>query len=288
MEKIAILDQRLLGESIPPAAKGPPGGTFTLLLCDLEDQIRAAAEAGYDGVGLSSYDIERYLRQNHSSEEMVSLLDKYRIPVSQISCIVEWHYEGEARKKAMEEMRRISAYASLLGCDMLDVELSPYEGNISLAKRDFGEICKMAADYGLGVALGFTGFGIQVNDIKKARIVVEEPTNGGISLDTYHFYRGGSTLKDLENFPVEKILTVHYCDAPKQWTDPKGGRDCWERSLPGEGVAPIKEITDILKSKGYSGYYTLEVLNYELWGKDPGEVARIGKKAMEDLLGENK
>ena len=188
----------------------------------------------------------------------------------------------EGRKKAFEEVRKTSLYASLLGCHVVDIGLPPHEGNISLAKRDFGEICKMAADYGLNIALEFFGFGTQVKDMKTSRIVVEEPPNGGISLDTHHFYRGGSTLKDLEAFPIEKILTAHFCDFPRQWTDPG---DCWDRPLPGEGVAPIKEIIDILKNKGYSGYYTLEVLNYELWGKDPGEVARIGKKTMEDLLG---
>ena len=53
-------------------------------------------------------------------------------------------------------------------------------------------------------------------------------------------------------------------------------------------MVPIKEIINILRNKGYSGYYTLEVLNYELWSKEPGEAARIGIKIMKDLLGENK
>jgi len=280
MVKIAIQDARLLGELIPPAER-----TFTLLLCDAEDKIRAAAEAGYDGVALIASEIERYVRQ-HSSEEMVSLLDKYQISVSEIACPVDWHYEGEGRKKAMEETRKAFSYASLFGRDVIALVVLPtHEGNISLPKRDFGEICKMAADYGLSVAFEFLGFGTYVKDIKQSRIVTEEPANGGICLDTHHFYRGGSTLEDLDDFPIEKILTAHFCDFPQQWTDPG---DCWDRPLPGKGVAPVKEIIDILRSKGYRGYYTLEVFNYELWGKDPGEVARIGKKVMEDLLGENR
>jgi len=297
MVKIGILDQRLIEELILPTEGpstqklsreiiAPAERAFTLLLCDLEDLIRAAAEAGYDGVGLSSSEIERYLGQKHSSEELVSLPDKYQIPVSEVCCIVEWNYEGKARKKAMEDARKIFSYASLLGCSVVDIGLPTHKGNLSLAKRDFGEICKTAADYGLSVALECFGFGTHIKDIKTARIVVEEPANGGINLDTYQFYRGGSTLEDLEDFPVEKILTAHFCDSPRQWTVPG---DCWDRPLPGEtGVVPIKEIINILKNKGYSGYYSVEAFNYDLCGKDPGEVARTGIKIMKDLLGKNK
>ena len=120
MVKLSILDARLLGELIPSAKR-----TFTLLLCDLEDKIRAAAEAGYDGVGLNSFDIDRYLGQKHSSEEMVSLLDKYQIPISELACPVEWHYEGEGRKKAMEEFRDTFSYASSLGCSVVTFVLPP-------------------------------------------------------------------------------------------------------------------------------------------------------------------
>jgi sugar phosphate isomerase/epimerase len=87
MVKIASGNQRLLGELIPPAKR-----TFILLLCDLEDKFRATAEAGYDGVSLILNNIERYLGQKHSSEEMVSLLDKYQIPVSEFGYTFEWHY----------------------------------------------------------------------------------------------------------------------------------------------------------------------------------------------------
>jgi hypothetical protein len=87
MVKIAIGDQRLLGELISPAKR-----PFILLLCDLEDKFRATAEAGYDRVSLILNNIERYLEQKHSSEEIVSLLDKYQIPVSEFGYTFEWHY----------------------------------------------------------------------------------------------------------------------------------------------------------------------------------------------------
>ena len=284
MMKISLVDSRGLGELIPPAERD-----FTLVECNVEDKIRAAAEAGFNGVGLNGVDINKHLSQGHSIEDIVPLLDKYGIPVSEIAFSAEFKYsQGEIREKVFEGARKTFSYASLLGCNVIIIGAAElfetmYD-DLTHMIRDIGELCQMASDYGLNIALEFQGAGKQINNINITRTLLEKANapNGGLLLDTYHFYQGGSTLEDLQDFPVEKIFIVHLCDAPQEWS---GSGDCWDRPLLGEGVAPIKEMVDIVKSKGYQGYFDQELLNYALWGTDPGEAARIAKKTMDDVLG---
>jgi sugar phosphate isomerase/epimerase len=284
MTKISLVDSRGLGELIPQAERD-----FTLVECNVEDKIRAAAEAGFSGVGLNGVDINKHLSQGHSIGDIVPLLDKYGIPVSEIAFSAEFKYsQGEIREEVFEEARKTFAHASLLGCKVIIIGAAElfetmYD-DLTHMIRDFGELCQMASDYGLNIALEFQGAGKQINNINITRTILEEANapNGGVCLDTYHFYRGGSTIEDLQDLPGEKIILVHLCDAPQKWT---GTGDSWDRPLLGEGVIPVREIVDIIKGKGYQGYFALELLNYALWGKDPSEAARIGKKTVDDVLG---
>lgn len=277
--KISIIDQRIIGQLIPAAKRN-----FSMVESTLEDKIRAAAEAGYDGVGLREEDIEEYFRQRHTMKDIGLLLEEYAIPVNEVDFDSGWQYSrGKSRIIAFEKARKCFMYASFLGCNLTVAVASPDKGDITQAIKDFRELCNLAGSFEINVALEAQGFAKQINNLKVAQRILEKARcpNGGIVLDTYHFYRGGSSLKDLQSFPTEKILLVHLCDSPKEWTS----LNDWDRLFIGEGVVPFKEIVNILNSKGYNGYFSLEILNTKHWGRDPCEVAKIAKRTMQNLLG---
>jgi len=45
-------------------------------------------------------------------------------------------------------------------------------------------------------------------------------------------------------------------------------------SRAGEGAGPLREIVTRVLSRGYAGYFVVEVLSQPLWREDPPEVAR--------------
>ena len=56
--------------------------------------------------------------------------------------------------------------------------------------------------------------------------------------------------------------------------------DDGDRVLPGEGVAPIAAYRDAILATGYRGYWTLELLNEDIWQLDVAEAAALSARAM--------
>ena len=108
------------------------------------------------------------------------------------------------------------------------------------------------------LALEFMGMSPTLNSVSTAIEVVEmaDVKNGGIAIDTYHFYVGPSTLQDLEKVPVSRILSVHLADGPKALT-PAVDLD---RRMPGEGDLPLSEFARVLTGMGFDGYWHVECI----------------------------
>jgi len=53
-----------------------------------------------------------------------------------------------------------------------------------------------------------------------------------------------------------------------------------DRILPGEGVLPLEDYREAILATGYDGYWTLELLNKDLWLRDARDTAQLGADAM--------
>jgi 2-keto-myo-inositol isomerase len=53
-----------------------------------------------------------------------------------------------------------------------------------------------------------------------------------------------------------------------------------DRTLPGEGVLPLEDYREVILATGYEGYWTLELLNKDLWLRDARDTAQLGADAM--------
>ncbi len=114
----------------------------------------------------------------------------------------------------------------------------------------FGELCDLAAQYGMSVNLEFVTWA-ELTDLKGAKellAAVKKP-NALILLDTLHFYRSRVTMEELLDTPKELFKTVHVCDAGAEIpTDEESlihtGRA--ERLYVGEGAIDIAGIVKAL------------------------------------------
>ena len=57
-----------------------------------------------------------------------------------------------------------------------------------------------------------------------------------------------------------------------------------DRVLPGDGDIRLKPIVDQLRSIGYAGWVSLELLNPTLWQTKPTQVIELGMMALKRLL----
>jgi sugar phosphate isomerase/epimerase len=109
-------------------------------------------------------------------------------------------------------------------------------------------------------------------------------SNGGLLLDTFHYFKGGSQIDDLREVPTEKIFLVHLDDAPDLPIHSK--EMCMNhRVFPGEGIFPLGQFLDVLlREKRYRDWIVLEVLNKENQHIDYVETAKKGKNSLEEVL----
>lgn len=133
---------------------------------------------------------------------------------------------------------------------------------------------------GVKVAFEFLGFfDCPIGTPQAAAAAVEGLVDVDLVLDSCHWHASGAG--PLDAFPVERIAMVHLNDAPAK--PPREIEDA-DRVLPGEGIIPLQQMLGALRSRGYSGPWSLETFNPGYWEEDPASVARRGREALARLL----
>jgi sugar phosphate isomerase/epimerase len=260
----------------------------TLGKLDYESQIKMAAQAGWRAVGIPMDRLEDYLSTGRTIEEAKALLEKNNLCSVEIFGFGSWIYtSGKDQIEMLDRCRKFSRISKCFGGPILLVTTRcPGILDSSLARENFKEICRIAAEDGNRIGLEFLPFS-PINTIKKTWNIVKEADlpNGGIVLDFFHYFRGGSLLADLEEVPIEKIFDVHVDDLKD--INPEEALPILShdyRVLPGEGNFIFRDILKYLFERGYSGYYSLEVLNKDYLREDPLKLAIRARESVERLL----
>jgi sugar phosphate isomerase/epimerase len=252
----------------------------------LEDQVRCARDAGFHGVGLWMDDIDAALGRGASLLEISALLHDAGLSVEELCFLGNWQDCAEADfPSVLAQADRMSLTARSLGCGLLVAV--PSRGPVSWREgpRRFREVCAVAASHDVRVALEFVGTADGVADIRTAWRFVEESgsLNGGLLLDTFHFFMGGSKAEDLEKIPVERIFLIHVSDAmPVSLGKLRTFHDY--RTFPGEGTIDFAPLRSWIEHAGYGGAVSLEIWNQEMLKADPERTARRGMKSLRALL----
>ena len=100
-------------------------------------------------------------------------------------------------KEVLTQTHHICEVARALGCDIVvTVPALGRDGSKGAPER-FREVCQVAAEYGVRIALEFPGIAAEVKDLRSARDLVAAAgcANGGLIIDTFHFFLGGSRAR---------------------------------------------------------------------------------------------
>ncbi len=113
---------------------------------------------------------------------------------------------------------------------------------------------------------------------------VDHP-NFGLMLDSLHVASHGLPLDAIDGFDAAKILLVELCDWPRTQLSPFEIARHY-RLFPGEGVAPLTEFVRRLEAIGYTGCYSVEVMNDHYLHDNPDAVARRAFEATLRMVAE--
>lgn len=258
---------------------------------DLLTDVRAAQDAGYQGLEIRDTKLLQYLESGGSLYALRKQLEEAGLEALSLNAIERSTLtSGTAKSEVQRRCRTLCEWAAGLDCPYV-VAVPSFlkdaprgtdirEATIA-ALKDMGEI---GYRYGVRIGFEFLGFAdCSVNTLGTAREIVETLNHPsvGLVLDAFHFHAGGSTWGMLEGLDPERLLVVHLDDAedlpPSRLTDA-------HRLLPGDGVIPLRDLVRRLDTLGYTGVYSIELFRPEYYAWDPVELAKEALRRMERLF----
>ncbi|MBK7707153.1 MAG: sugar phosphate isomerase/epimerase [Acidobacteria bacterium] len=263
----------------------------TTMKADLETDIRAAADAGFELIEIWAAKLRVFLKTK-TVEDLGRLLAEHNLEPWSINSIEHITFRNEVDyAKIKAECEELSAIAGKLGCPYIVVvpgklpENATKEEIIDESVRVLNELADISEPHGVSLAfefLGQTDCSVQTLDLCNEIVEKIDRKSIGNVLDTFHFYAGNSSFEAIDTLRPEKLFIFHINDAEDL---PKDVLTDAERLYPGEGILPIKEIKARFDKIGYDRMVSIEIFRPEYWDQDPFEVARRARRATIDVLG---
>lgn len=252
---------------------------------DIEDYAAGACRA----VELWLGKLETYLQQ-HSVDDVRRLLDEQEMvaPVAsfQGGLLVS---QGDARREHWEHfsrrlmlLRELRVSTLVVACDVA----GPLEQqDLERAQMSLTQAAVRAGEQGIRLALEFQATATFGNNLQTAAALVSETGSPhlGLCFDAFHYYTGPSKAEDLAYLSRDTLFHVQLCDLAGT---PREFASDGDRILPGDGDFQLRPIIETLRTIGYDGYVSLELMNPQIWRVPARQFGEIGMTALRSLLGQ--
>jgi sugar phosphate isomerase/epimerase len=245
------------------------------------EKLEAVADAGFDGISVSTFDYRAAQAEGHTDADIVAAVRGSGVEIASVGGATRW-LTGAADEDEVLAMDLAERFGSgTLNCTPTN---APYTG-LEDAVSAFAAVCDRAARRGLRCKLEFV-YGTDLSDLATAWDVVRlaERPNGGLLVDNWHLHYSGRTFEDLRAVPAERIFGVQLADglAEPGERDPKTGSR--QRLLPGEGELDVVGFVRTLEEMGATEPYEAEPINRR-WDEVPASVGMpLVRKAMADVV----
>lgn len=209
--------------------------------------IEMAAEVGYDAVGLRLIKVTDttpgYPLMNHSTmmKATQAALVNTGIAVHDIEFVrITPDFQVSELEGLLETGARLGAK---------QIITAPYDPDVGRLASSLASLGEKANDYNLNVVLEFFPW-TNVPDLVSAFAVTKDAgDNVGILVDTLHFDRSQSTLRQLADIAPHKLPFMHLCDALRHQSYDQDlllhtARE--DRLPPGEGQIDLRAIINAM------------------------------------------
>src|SRR3954464_14355459 len=249
----------------------------------LDEKLRAAAAAGFDGVELFEADL---LGSPLSPEEVRARADALGLTIDLYQPFRD--FEAVAPAQLERNLRRAEHKLDVmeaLGADTMLVCSNVAPDAIdddALAAAQLRTLAERAGARGMRIAYEALAWGTHVSEYDHAWRIVEAADHPalGTCLDSFHILSRGTSLDTIAAIPADKLLFLQLADAPHlvmdvlQWSR-------HYRCFPGQGGFDLRDFTARVLATGYDGPLSLEVFNDVFRQADP---ERMAVDAMRSLL----
>ncbi|GAB4128004.1 sugar phosphate isomerase/epimerase family protein [Thermopirellula anaerolimosa] len=251
----------------------------------LPEEIDIATQAGYDGIEPWTREIEQYLESGGKLSDLRKRLDDGGLRVESAIGFPSWMVDDEEKRRAgFERMKLEMDWIAQLGGSRIAAPPAGAYGppilNLDAVAERYRRLLEMGRQMGVTPQLEIWGGSANLAKLSQAAYVIVEsgdPDACGL-FDVFHIYRGGSSFRGLEHFSGDSMHVFHVNDYPAD--PPRANIQDSQRVFPGDGIAPLGEIFDILRRIGFHGALSLELFNPAYWNDDAAKTARTGLEKM--------
>lgn len=222
---------------------------LTILDAGPAGQIRAAAEAGFQSVGLRLNPLvasdPKIVGDAGREREIVNLLAETGLDVLEIGVF------PIVPALDVERLMPVLAFSAKIGARFI---VCPVEDRDEKRRNAaFAALCDAALSFSLKVLAEFNPYSAlpRLADALALVAAADRP-NGALCIDALHLSRSGGAPSDLAGVPRHWLSLVHFCDAkaPDFSLPPEELRreSRTARLLPGDGELPLDALLDVLPS----------------------------------------
>jgi sugar phosphate isomerase/epimerase len=255
-------------------------------------ELETASAAGFDGVEIWMDTLQAYIDKGGKLADLKKRLNGLNLTVEGAIGFATWIVDDDnQRKQGIEQLKKEMDLLAEIGCKRT---AAPPAGatetpglDLRKAAERYRAILELGDKTGVVPNLELWGFSANLNKLGDVMFVAIESghPSARVLLDNYHLYKGGSSLETLKLINPTSCEIIHVNDYPENLS-----RDVItdaDRTYPGDGISPIREVLHTLQSPSRPLVISLEVFNKNYYSQKASEVTKTGlakmKKVTQDV-----
>ena len=236
----------------------------------LEQQVRAAAAAGFGLLSPDLFSLRTYRETHGGVHRLRDVLDANSISVFDLSGITV----SDDRATTLAELDEFLSFADVLGATWIQSRM-PIDNATS--RQVYAEVADRVASAGFGLAFEYSSF-VPIRSLRQASDFVAEMATRAprqaLMIDTWHFYQCGDTLDRLRELDPTLFGYLQLDDALDPGPDTRFDT-LNRRTLPGRGNLDLVGFMSVCDDIGLEGVVSIEVMSEELRQLDVDDYARL-------------
>jgi sugar phosphate isomerase/epimerase len=248
------------------------------------ERVRAAAEAGFDGIGLRAENYWDTRKAGLDDAAVQEIADRHGIRILEVEYITAWGTDDDRDGAQQEKEQTVFHMARTFGVRHVNtglLEKLPIDDTV----RAFAQLCDRAGE-DLTVALEFMPYS-GVPDLATAWSILRGAgrPNSALIIDVWHWARAGTIAADLDPVPADRIVAVQLCDVLEHPLEHSRAESLGHRLPPGRGCGDAVGVVRALRDKGVRPQVVaVEVISDDLVSRGVDVAARTTADAARAVL----
>ena len=260
----------------------------------LLERLAPAREAGFSAISLMPGDVWALEEAGMSAADIGKRIADHGLSVMEMDCTACWLPSHRSAGddvpmatllRSLTPERVVETAARIGSPSVTAVEMMGITPSLDEAAEAFAHLCDLAADHGLKAHIEFLPFG-GIPDLASAWAIVQAAgrPNGGLTLDSWHFFRSGSSFDLLERIPGSRIHTIQINDAPAQPQSDLVHETMTARLVPGQGSFDLIRFIRTLDRIGATAPISVEIFSAATSAAPMAEAIASWAPAARDII----